>query len=206
MKGSFSMGANVITVTRQFGSLGRPIAKQLAERLGFEYYDRDIIELSASSLGEPAYALSEYDDSRMKKYRKMMLPLGFGVGNKQDRIFEAQKEVILSLANKKDCVIVGRCSDFIMWEAKHRSLYNVFIYAPRDARFNYCLNHLGFTKDSAETYIQKIDVSRSAYYSRYTGRDFDSVAYRHLMVDSSVMPIEKTVELLCRCAELRFNL
>ena len=200
------MSTNVITVTREFGSLGRPIAKMVAEKLGFEYYDRDIIELAAANMGEPVYSLSEYDDHKVTAYGKMMFPLGFGAAIKQTKLFEIQRNIIVDLAAKKDCVIVGRCSDFILSQAKHQNLYNVFIYAPQDARFNYCLKNLGFTQESAEKYIQKIDEARSSFYKKYTGERFDSVRYRNLLVDSSAMPIDRTAELIYSCAKIRFGL
>lgn len=199
------MEANVITVTRQFGSLGRPIAKMVAERLGYEYYDRDIIEMAAEKMGEPVYKLSEYDEHIVTPYGKMAFPLGFGASEKQNKLFEIEKKIIIEFAAKKNCVMVGRCSDYVLREGGFHHLLNVFIYAPYGARYNYCLKNLGFTEDAVEKYIEKIDHGRSGFYKKYTGERFDSITYRDLMVDSSSMTIEKVVELICTASKLKFN-
>lgn len=199
------MSTNVISVTRQFGSLGRPIAKMVAERLGYEYFDRDIIESAAAILGEPVYKLSEYDDHIITPYEKMAFPLGFGTSEKQNRLFEIEKKVILDSAAKKSCIIVGRCSDFILRSAGFGDLLNVFIYAPYEARYNYCLTYLGFAENAVEKYIEKIDGSRAGFYKKYTGEKFDSPKYRDLMLNSACMGLEKTVELICAAAKLRFG-
>lgn len=199
-------GTNVVAITRQFGSLGRPIAKMVAERLGFAYYDRDIIEMAAEKIGQPVYKLSEYDGHKVTPYRKMMFPLGFGVSAKQDQLFEIEKKIIIDFAKQENCVVVGRCADYVLTEADVANLYNVFIYAPYGARYNYCLKNLGFTEEAVGKYMEKIDNARADFYKHYTGEKFESVRYRSLMIDSSSMPIEKVAEFICEGAGLRFGL
>ncbi|MFT9055642.1 MAG: cytidylate kinase-like family protein [Ethanoligenens sp.] len=199
------MGTNVISVTRQFGSLGRPIAKMVAERMGYEYLDRDIIETAAAQLGEPVYKLSEYEDRVLTPYEKMAFPLGFGTSEKQNRLFEIEKKIILDFTAERNCVIVGRCSDYILRMAGIPNLLNVFIYAPYEVRYNYCLTYLGFSEDAVEKYIDKIDSGRSGYYKKYTGENFDSTKYRDLMISSAYLPLEKLVALICAAAKLKFG-
>ena len=113
----------VITITRQFGSLGRPIAKLMAEQLGIEYYDRDIVDQAAKQLKLPASVVDEEEESAKKPFKnpfsRMVLPLGGGTNSTQDDIFEAQQNIIRFLAEKNSCIIVGRCSDFILSEMEH---------------------------------------------------------------------------------------
>ena len=108
------MGTNVITITREFGSMGRPIAKIVAEKMGYEYLDRDIIDATVEKTGIPIEQFLEMDERPLTAYDKMMYPLGIGDAVKQDRIFAAEEEAIRELAEKKNCVIVGRCSDYIL--------------------------------------------------------------------------------------------
>lgn len=199
------METNVITVTRQFGSLGRLIAKSVADKLGYEYYDRDIVEKAAEELGEPVYSLSEYGEHSYTKYGKMMFPLGYGVKNKQKKLFEIERRVILELASKKNCVIVGRCSDYILAEVNKKKHFSVFIYAPYEARFNYCLKELGLTPEGAEVYIEKVDSARKVFYKEHTGEGFDSLKYRNMLIDSSFMSKDKIVDLICEGARLAFS-
>ncbi|MFV0527307.1 MAG: AAA family ATPase [Lachnospiraceae bacterium] len=199
------MEKKVISVTRQFGSLGRMIAKQVAAKMGFEYYDREIIEKAAEEMGEPIYKLSEYDGHSYSTYGKMMFPLGYGIRKKQKQLFEIEKRVITNLARTNDCVIVGRCSDYIMSEENIENHYSVFIYASYNARFHYCLDILGLTPEAAEVYMEKVDKAREQFYLEQTAEKFTSIKYRNLFVDSSAMSIEKTVELICHSAALKFG-
>jgi len=198
------MSTKVITITRQFGSLGRPIGKVVAETMGFEYFDRDIIEKAADEMGEPVDTLSDFDERMLSNYGRMMFPLGNGLQSKQRRLFEVEKKVILNLANGHDCVIIGRCSDYILHEAGMQNVYSLFIYAPYTSRFNNCLRTLGLTPEAAEVYIDKVDAAREKYYGEYTGEKFESLKYRDLMLNSSALPLEDSVKILCEGARLKF--
>ena len=199
------MGTNVIAVTREFGSMGRPIAKMVAEKMGYEYLDRDIIETAAVQMGEPVYKLSEYEDHTLMPYEKMAFPLGFGTAEKQNSLFEIEKKIILDRAAQKNCVIVGRCSDYILRTAGFKNLLNIFIYAPYEARYNYCLKYLGFAENAVEKYIDKIDKGRRGYYRKYTGEDFESATYRDLMMSSASLSLAQVAELICTAARLKFG-
>ena len=104
----------VITVTRQFGSMGRPIAEKLAKKLGINYYDRDIVDMTAKKLNMSVSEISELEESVQGKFFYMKYPLGMATTETQDKIFEQQKEIIRNLAQKGSCVVVGRCSDYIL--------------------------------------------------------------------------------------------
>ena len=97
----------VITITRQFGSLGRPVARRLAERLGVEFYDRDIVEEAAKNVGMSVSAADQYDESARKSFLYMGYPLGMGKQDEQDAIFRSQVQIIRSLAEGPSCIIVG---------------------------------------------------------------------------------------------------
>lgn len=200
------METNVIAITRQFGSLGRNIAKMIAKELGYKYYDRDIIESAAEQMGEDVEALSEYD-GQMKSsiYGKMIYPLGNGGYTKQEKLFDIEKKIILDLAQKNNCVIVGRCADYILKEAKCCNLLSVFVYAPYSARYYFSLNNFGLTSDAVMEYIDKVDKARNQFYRHYTGEKFESVKYRDLMIDSSSGEIEDVVETICFYAKKKFE-
>ena len=113
----------VVTITRQFGSMGRPIAKKMAEKLGIEYYDRDIVDQAAKKLNLPVSVVDEVEETAKKvkvsPFARMMFPLGKGTSNTQDKIFEAQQNIIKFLAEKETCIIVGRCADFTLEEMEN---------------------------------------------------------------------------------------
>ena len=91
----------VVTITRQFGSLGRPIARSVSEILGIEYYDRDIVDLTAKKLALPVSTISDYEESAKSAFFTMSYPLGMGTTEIQDSIFATQKKIILDLAEKE---------------------------------------------------------------------------------------------------------
>lgn len=199
------METNVITVTRQFGSMGRPIARAVAEKMGYEYYDRDIIDATASKLSIPIEKYLGMSEKKLSKYDKMIYPLGIGDAIKQDKIFQAEKEVILNLASKQNCIVVGRCSDYIMHTAGHKNLFSVFIYAPHEMRKRFCVRELGIKPESADDYIVRVDSGRAEFYKRQTGEDFLSGRYRNLMLDSSFIPLNEIVDIICKVAEYKFQ-
>lgn len=199
------METNVITVTRQFGSMGRPIAKAVAEKMGYEYYDRDIIDATVKKAKIPIDTYLGLSEKKLSKYDKMMYPLGIGDAIKQDQIFQAEKEVILNLAEKKNCVVVGRCSDYIMQTVGHKNLFSVFIYAPYEKREKFCIRELGILPEKVNDYIIRVDSGRAEFYKRHTGEEFLSGKYRNLMLDSSFLPKEELVDIICKMAEYKFQ-
>lgn len=202
----FLMATNVITVTRQFGSMGRPIAKAVAERMGFTYYDRDIIDAVASKVSIPVEKYLQMNDKMLSAYDRMMYPLGIGDAAKQDLIFQAEKEAILKLSEKEDCVIVGRCSDYILKTSHKQNVLSVFIYAPVEARQQFCKQKLGILPEKTDDYIIRVDRGRAEYYERQTGERFDSPKYRNLMIDSSSASMEDIVGVICQMAECKFKM
>ena len=112
-----------VVISRQFGSLGRPIAHEMSEILKVEYYDRDIVDQAAKKLNLPVSVVDEVEETAKKvkvsPFARMMFPLGKGTNNTQDKIFEAQQNIIKFLAEKETCVIVGRCADFTLEEMEN---------------------------------------------------------------------------------------
>jgi len=103
----------VITINRNFGSLGRPIAKRLSELLNVEYYDRDIVEAAAKKMNLPVSVISRIEEKR-SGFFSMLFPLGNDSPEHQRAVFEAQSEIIRDIAAKESCIIVGRCADYVL--------------------------------------------------------------------------------------------
>lgn len=202
------MGKNIITVTRQFGSLGRAIAKKAAKNLCFEYYDRDVIEKSAAAMGIPVIQFEEFGDRKLTLFDRMGYPLGLGNGVMQANIFEAEKKIICGMAEKGNCIIVGRCSDYILRTSgfERTDMLNLFFYAPYEQRFHNCINELGLDNKQAVEYLDKVDEARQRYYRQHTDVDFDSVVYRDYCIDTSTLPMDEMVDLICELAKRKFKM
>ncbi|MCH3918436.1 MAG: cytidylate kinase-like family protein [Spirochaetia bacterium] len=199
------MSRFVITINRQFGSLGRQIAQQMSEALGIEYYDRDIIDEVSRRLNLPVSVISKEEEAAHEAYLSIMrFPLGTDTTDRQDQIFEAQKRLILDFCDKASCIIVGRCSDYILKDYEQR--LSIFIYAPMEARMKNCTQTLYMEEAEAKKMINSVDKARDAYhlhYARYLPSDYH---HMQLMVDSSVLGVEGTAVNLTQFAKDYFHL
>lgn len=192
-----------ITITRQFGSLGRPIAKKLAEILEIEYYDRDIVEETSKNLGIPVSVISNQEEIK-NSFFNMIYPLGTETLEQQDLIFEEQAKIIRGFAERKSCIIVGRCSDYIL--RNNKNCMNVYIYAPYEARRRNCIDYLRMDNEMASRMIQKVDKARDKYHKNYAGYLPNDYEHKEVMVDSSVFGIEGTAKVLAATARERFQI
>lgn len=186
----------VITISRQFGSMGRTIAKQMAEKLGIEFYDRDIVEETAKRMGLPVSVISAKEENANSIYFRRQYPLGMGVSNMQDEIFNIQKNIIEDLAKKESCIIVGRCADSILVDSKNR--LSIYIYAPYERRLQNCTEILKMEEKTARKMIREVDRSRELYHRRYCPEYTDAFSNRDVLIDSSRFGIEKTAEILVK--------
>lgn len=196
----------VVTIARQFGSMGRPIAKRMSELLGIEYFDRDIVDQAAKKLKLPVSVVNQ-EEERAKKQEKsplsmMMFPLGKGTNATQDQIFEAQKNIIEFLAERGNCIIVGRCSDFILSEME-RSMH-IYIYASYEARLRHCIEDLGLEEQEARRMIRSVDEARNSYHLQYAGFLPDDRRHKDIMIDSSLFGVDGTAEFLADAVKKKF--
>ena len=99
------MGNYVVTIARQFGSLGRPIARTMSEILGIEYYDRDIVETVANKMNLPVSVISKEEETANGSFFIMKYPLGTSTSEFQNAIFNAQRQIILDIAEKGNCKV-----------------------------------------------------------------------------------------------------
>ena len=196
------MKNRIITITRQFGSLGRPVGKIVADTLGFRYLDRDILEATAEKMDVSLHSLIALDDRGISGYHRMAYPLGIGDGVRQDKMFRIQSELIQEYASKEDCVIIGRCSDYILRE--YDNVLSCYIYAPYVRRIENSVDELGFTAAESKVVVDEIDRARSRYYKHYTHCDFNTTCFRDLLIDSSVLGVEGTAETIIEFARKKF--
>lgn len=183
-----------ITITREFGSLGRSIAKELSRELGVEFYDRDIVEEVAKQLNLPVSTVSDEEEKSKQSFLPRMFPLGTDETYIQDIIFDVQKGIILDLARKTSCILVGRCSDYLLEKEKHN--INIFIYAPYEKRLKNCVNTLGMTEGEAKRMIASVDKARNAYHKKYAGYLPGDPEHKNLMIDSSLLGVTGTAKLI----------
>lgn len=185
----------VVTINRQFGSLGRPIAKKLSELLQIKYYDRDIVDAVSKETSLPVSIISNEEESAKSGFFYMKFPLGSGTTETQDKIFESQKRIITKLAERESCIIVGRCSDYIL--RNHPHIIRIFIYAPYDKRLQNCIDNLHMSPETAKKMIADVDSARDAYHLRYTKSLPSNINQNDILIDSSFLGINGTATYLC---------
>ena len=181
------MNKYTITIAREFGSLGRPIAHALSQKLGIEYYDRDIVDEVAKQLNLPVSQISDAEESSHNHFFAHMFPLGTDKEYIQDMIFDVQKDIILDLARKSSCIIVGRCSDFLLQNEENG------------------IHSLEMSEDEAKRMIMKVDKARLAYHKKYAGYTPYDPLHKHLMIDSSLLGIEGTADMIAELVKRKFK-
>ena len=185
----------VITIGREFGSGGREIGLKLAKKLNIPFYDKELILHTAERTNLEHSIVEKYDEkhsfpafSSSNIFDIYQMPMS-------DRIYIAQSDVIRDLASKESCIIVGRCADFILDE--NPDVFKIFITAPMKDKINRKREVLpGKSDGEIEAHINKIDKKRAKYYTYYTDRTWGKASTYNLCVDSSVLGIDGTVDLI----------
>lgn len=198
------MSHYVVTIARQFGSMGRPIAKKMAEELGIEFYDRDIVEEAARRMNLPISVVSDREEKSGNLYFNMKYPLGSENKIIQQEIYDVQKNIILELAQKESCIIVGRCSDAIL--ENYKNCMSVFIYAPYAARFKNCVESLNMDPKEAKKMIADVDKARDSFHKKYAKYLPNDPNHKDVMIDSSLLGEDGTVDILVEIVKRRFHL
>ncbi len=184
----------IVTISRQFASLGRSVAQKMSEDLKIEFYDRDIVEATAKRMGQPISIISNEEEKPNAKFFGRKYPLGMGVANMQDEIFNVQTNIIRDFADQESCIIVGRCSNSILKD--HGRCLNIFIYAPYEARLKNCTDVLEMDVKVAKRMIKEVDKAREVYRLRYCSPVQSVFEGYDRMSDSSKYGFEKTAIIL----------
>ncbi|MDO4466215.1 MAG: cytidylate kinase-like family protein [Bacillota bacterium] len=184
----------IITISREVGSGGHSIGKMVADQLGIPFYDRDIIEQVVVSTGYDVKKIEDKGEfaSMWDKYLNARFYNGLYIGDDQDKIFSAQKKVILDLAQKGPCVIVGRCADAILAENNIPSL-NVFVHADLETRIK--------RSNLDEKTLVKKDKGRQYYYRFYTEREWGDYPNYHLNLDSGYLGLDACADIIAQVAQ-----
>ena len=192
----------VITIGREFGSGGREIGMKVAEKLGIPFYDKELILKTAEKTKLEKSIIEKHDEKHSFIAIAATNPFDLYQMPMSDRIYIAQADVIREIAEKESCVIVGRCADYVLEE--NPDCFNVFITAPMKDKIERKRPLLpGKSDREIENHIEKIDKKRSKYYSYYTDGIWGKAATYHLCIDSSVMGIDGTVDLIINAVNFR---
>ena len=186
----------VIVISRQFGSGGRTIGKEVAERLSIPCYDQEIIEKVAQNSGfakEYIETHGEYANHVTWFGRALDSQARANGMSNQDTIWIEQRKIILDVA-QNPCVIVGRCADYILRDRD--DVLKVFIHADDKFRAERIVKLYGEKTDKPEKRLKDKDKRRSAYYKYYTETEWGVASNYHVSLDSGKIGIERCVDML----------
>ena len=192
----------VITIARGFGSGGRTIGKMLAERLDINYYDGELIRLASEESGINVELFGKADEqvktNLFKRYNRSygfkLIPPDSSEFSSTDNLFNYQAKIIRGLAEKQDCVIIGRCSDYILRD--HPNAIRLLIHADRETCIKNVTELYGVLPKEADDRIEDLDRARANYYTYYTGKNWSDPANYDLCINTTKYGFEKTVEII----------
>lgn len=199
---------STITISRQMGAGGSYVGQVIAKRLGFKYIDREVLHLAAREFGCDEETVAARSERVTSFWERVLGGLTLGapeghynpppLGNFTDReLFDKQTQILKRMASQDDCVVVGWAGVFML--PRHRGTFSVFCHAPRSFRCKRLMSiYNGMTEEKARDLITESDRTREIYFNEMTDHDWTCAKNYNLSIDTSLMPLEETAELIMR--------
>ena len=192
------MSKKIITIGRTYGSGGRLIGREVANKLGYAFYDKELIELAAKECGFSPDFIKANEQRSAFGFFANLASQGFSYSKDTlppaDMLFVAQCKVIQDIAAKEDCVIVGRCADYILKDRD--DVVRLFFYAPMEDCISRAKEVSGEEEKDLVKKINRINKYRADYYRYYTGHEWNDSEYYDFCLNTSSMSYEKLVEVV----------
>ena len=193
------MEKRIITISREFGSGGRFIGEEVAKKLGIAYYDKDIIGQIAEQSGLSPEYIKENAELSPKKGIFAYAFTGRDITGKsvEDMVYEAQRKVILDLAEKEPCVIIGRNADYILKDRD--DVLNVYIHGDMPEKIQRICKLHNTSEDDAVKMINDMDKRRMTNYNFYTDQKWGKATNYTLCLNSSQLGYDKCESIIIEC-------
>lgn len=200
------MTNKIITISREYGSAGRTVGELVAKKLGIPFYDKEMVNAMAEECGFSHDFIEEIGEyasvtnsflfsiaisSRLEGTTNMM--------SAADQLYACQANYIRELAEKGPCVIVGRCSDYILRDTPN--VLHAFVYADMDFRAKHMAESYGKPQNAVPKWLKEKDNRRKVYYKHYTGRNWGDPHNYDICLNTSVLGIEQAADILVAMAE-----
>lgn len=195
------MDKKIITISREFGSGGRFIGEEVAKKLGFACYDKNIIGQIAEKSGLAPEYIRESAELSPKKGLFAYAFAGRDITGKsvEDLVYETQRKVILELAEKESCVIIGRNADFILKDRE--DVLNVFIYGDLPEKVERICRLYHVSEQEAVRMMTDIDKRRMTNYNFYTDQKWGKASNYTLCLNSSQLGYDRCEKLVMECSK-----
>lgn len=195
------MAKRIITISREFGSGGRFIGEEVAKKLGIAYYDKNIISQIAEKTGLSPKYIQESAELSPKKGLFAYALAGRDITGKsvEDLVYEAQRKVILEIAEKEACVIIGRNADFILKDRD--DVLNVFIHGDMPEKTRRICRLYNVSKQDAAKMITDTDKRRMTNYNFYTDQKWGKASNYALCLNSSQLGYDRCEAIIMECVK-----
>lgn len=195
------MAKRIITISREFGSGGRFIGEEVAKKLGIAYYDKNIINQIAEESGLSPDYIQESAELSPKKGILAYALAGHDITGKsvEDMVYEVQRKVILELAEKEPCVIIGRNADFILKDRD--DVLNVFIHGNMPEKMKRICQLYNVSEQDAVKMMTDTDKRRMTNYNFYTDQRWGKASNYTLCLNSSQLGYDKCEEIIMECVK-----
>ncbi len=195
------MAKRIITISREFGSGGRFIGEEVAKKLGIKYYDKDIIGQIAEQSGLSPEYIQENAELSPKRGLFAYAFSGRDITGKsvEDMVYETQRKVILDIAEKEDCVIIGRNADFVLKDRE--DVLNVFIHGDMPEKMKRICQLYNVTESDAAKMMADIDKRRMTNYNFYTEQKWGMASNYTLSLNSSQLGYELCQRMILECVK-----
>ena len=192
----------IITISREFGSGGRTIGKQVAEQMGYQFYDKELIEKIAQEAGLSREFVEKSGEYSPGKNMFSYAFVGRGIigVSVEDYLWRKQREIILELAEEGNCVIVGRCADYIL--RNRTDSLHVFIHADLEKRIERVVKLYGETDQNPQKRLADKDKTRRLNYKYYTDRMWGMSQNYDITLNSGKIGLERCEEMIVNLAKM----
>lgn len=200
----------IITIGREYGSGGREIGYKLAEKLGVKCYDKELLKEAAKESGLSEDLFYQNDEKHQGSFIYSLMMGAYSMSDSgritpdvplSQKIFMAQFEAIKKIASQGPCVLVGRCSDYVLRDKKN--LISIFITGDMDTKEKRIAERLEVGEEKAKEIIIKTDKKRASYYNFNTDMKWGKASNYDLCINSSKVGIDKSVEIIAQYISLK---
>lgn len=200
----------VITISREAYCGGDELAKKLADKINFKFYDREIISLASQKSGIHE---DHFEAVEKKPTNSILYSVVMGMYSSRgayvklddvltdDKIYKIQGDIIRDMANEGNCVFVGRCSDYILRDRKN--CVNIFLYGSNDFRVKNLIASDNVTEAEAKKLISRADKKRRSYYNYYTNREWGAFSNYDIMLNLSKVTEDNAISLIMDYIDFR---
>lgn len=185
----------IITITREYGSGGRILGRMVAKALGIKYYDKEIISMAAEESRLPAKYIEENEQRVSSNYLFHIIMQDYEAPierslSSADAIFVSQSRVIRRIAREQSCVIIGRCSDYVLNDYPASSIIKVFCYTTLEKACQRCVDVYHMDPENIQTKVANTNRARINHYLHYTNHKWGDPHNYNLMINTASIPME----------------